>query len=453
MYNHTCPIKEGYMTAKLADVAEAMQVVLTSTAEAAADNSGFVQRRSKLTGSAFVQTVTFGWLSNPEATLEDLAQTASTVGVSISPQGLDQRFSPQAAACVLEVLQAAVARVLTADPVAIPILQRFPGGVMVFDSSTVALPDPLACKWPSCTSGTATSGTASLKLHVRFDLLHGTLKGPVVQAGRSSDRQAPPAQAPLPPRALHLADLGYFDVDHLQRLNDESVYWLTRLLPKTQLVDATGKIGTISTLLADEKRTAIDIPVQLGKSRRFSCRLLAIRAPATVVARRRERLQRNIQHRKRKAHPDRWTLTEWTVYVTNVPNQLLNLQEAQVVARCRWQVELLFKLWKQHGRIDESRSQRPWRILCEVYAKLLGMVIQHWVLLVSCWSYANRSLTKAGRTVRRHALHLAAVVRQRQLVCKTLEIIQRCLKQGCRIDRRHKEPATFQLLLNLTEGG
>src|SRR5439155_1738848 len=83
--------------------------------------------RSKLTGPAFVQTLTFGWLSNPEATLEDLAQTASTVGVSISPQGLDQRFTPQAAACVLEVLQAAVARVLTADPVAIPILQRFPG--------------------------------------------------------------------------------------------------------------------------------------------------------------------------------------------------------------------------------------------------------------------------------------------------------------------------------------
>src|SRR6266480_583143 len=105
------------MSGIVADVAEAMQIVLTSTAEAAACNSGFVQRRSKLTGPAFVQTLTFGWLSNPEATLEDLAQTASTVGVSISPQGLDQRFTPQAAACVLAVLQAAVARVLTADAV------------------------------------------------------------------------------------------------------------------------------------------------------------------------------------------------------------------------------------------------------------------------------------------------------------------------------------------------
>jgi hypothetical protein len=441
------------MTAILADAAEAMQVVLTSTAEAAAGNTGFVQRRSKLTGPAFVQTLTFGWLSNPEATLEDLAQTANTVGVSISPQGLDQRFTPQAAACLLEVLQAAVARVLTADPVAIPLLQRFPGGVMVLDSTTVSLPDALACQWPSCTSETAANGTASLKLHVRLDLLHGTLHGPVVQAGRSSDKTSPPAQAPLPPRALHLADLGYFDVGHLQQLSDENVYWLTRLLPKTQLLDATGRMGTISTLLAHEKRTAIDVPIQLGKDRRLSCRLLAIRAPAAVVAQRRERLRRNIQHRQRKAHPDRWTLTEWTVYVTNVPGELMNWQEAQVIARCRWQIELLFKLWKQYGRIDQSRSQRPWRILCEVYAKLLGMVVQHWVLLVSCWSYANRSLAKGAGTVRRHALHLAAIVGHRQLVCKTLEIIQRCLKQGCRIDRRLKEPPTFQLLLQLTEGG
>ena len=445
------------MTGLLSDVAEAMQMVLTSTAEAAAYNSGFVRRRSKLTGSAFVQTLTFGWLSNPEATLEDLAQTANTLGVAISPQGLDQRFTPRAAACVLEVLQAAVARVLTADPVAIPILQRFPGGVMILDSTTLALPDPLACQWPSCTRETAASGTASLKLHVRFDLLHGTLQGPVVQAGRSSDQKSPPAQAALPPRALHLADLSYFNIDHLQQLHQDGAHWLTRLLPKTQLLDATenatGRWGTISTLLAHEKRPALDIPIQLGKERRLSCRLLAIRAPAAVVAQRRKRLQKDIRHRKRQAHPDRWTLTEWTVYVTNVPSELMNLQEAQVIARCRWQVELLFKLWKQYGGIDKSRSQRPWRILCEVYAKLLGMVVQHWVLLVSCWSYANRSLAKASRTVRRHALHLAAVVAQRQLVCKTLEIIQRCLKQGCRINRRHQQPSTFQLLLKLTEGG
>jgi hypothetical protein len=160
------------------------------------------------------------------------------------------------------------------------------------------------------------------------------------------------------------------------------------------------------------------------------------------------------RRRSKKIDPGRWALAEWTVYATNIPASLLTFEEVLVVARCRWQIELLFKLWKQEGRIDESRSAKPWRILCEVYGKLLGMVVQHWVLLVSCWSYANRSLVKASRTVRGHALHLAAMLKQGgQLVVKVLEVIQRCLARGCRVNKRRKEPATHQLLLNLTGDG
>ena len=69
---------------------------------------------------------------------------------------------------------------------------------------------------------------------------------------------------------------------------------------------------------------------------------------------------------------------------------MLSLEEALVLARCRWQLELLWKLWKSYGRIDESRSQNPWRVLCEIYAKLLGMLVQHWTLLASCWSQPDR---------------------------------------------------------------
>ena len=131
------------MSSLLEEVAESLQVVFTSTANAAADRTGFVQRASKLTGAAFVQALTFGWLANPRATLEELAQAAGTAGVPLSPQALEQRFTPQAAACLLEVLQAAVRRVLAANPVAVPILQRFPGGVTVLDSTTILFNGPV----------------------------------------------------------------------------------------------------------------------------------------------------------------------------------------------------------------------------------------------------------------------------------------------------------------------
>jgi hypothetical protein len=66
---------------------------------------------------------------------------------------------------------------------------------------------------------------------------------------------------------------------------------------------------------------------------------------------------------------------DWTILLTNVPHELLSIDEALVLARCRWQIELCWKLWKQVGKVDTWRSAKPYRILTEIYAKLLGCVI------------------------------------------------------------------------------
>src|SRR5262249_24099193 len=113
-----------------------------------------------------------------------------------------------------------------------------------------------------------------------------------------------------------------------------------------------------------------------------------------------------------------------------------------------WQVELLFKLWKSHGEIKTSRSTKPWRVLCEVLAKLLAMVLQHWVLLTGCWSCPSRSLVKAAHTVRQHALHLASHLADPPALAAAIGIVHRALAAGCRINRRKKKPNTYQLLLD-----
>jgi hypothetical protein len=63
--------------------------------------------------------------------------------------------------------------------------------------------------------------------------------------------------------------------------------------------------------------------------------------------------------------------------VTNVPTRLLSLEEALEIGRARCHIELLFKLWKSHGQIDESTSAKLHRVLCELCAKLVAMISQH----------------------------------------------------------------------------
>jgi len=85
-------------------VAQAMQAVLTDKADELGRELGFVQRQRKLSGSTFIQTLVFGFQAEPDATYEDLSQSAATVGVGLSPQGLEQRFTETAARLVQRVL-------------------------------------------------------------------------------------------------------------------------------------------------------------------------------------------------------------------------------------------------------------------------------------------------------------------------------------------------------------
>jgi hypothetical protein len=368
------------------------------------------------------------------------------------------QVAKRAAALLERVLQDAVLQVLNTDPVAVPVLRRFAGGVNLLDSTTLTLPAAFAGVWPGSGS------PAGIKAQVCLNLVDGSLAGPFLFPACANDRTGALHRAPLPPGALLLADLGFFSLDRFQELHQGQVYWLSRVQVATRLTDVRGRELTAAALLREHPdQDRVEVAVTMGAVQRLPCRLLAVRVPASVAAERRRylrkggrrlgRKRRNRQGGIRQVHPDRWELAAWNVYVTNVPAEMLSIQEAWILARCRWQIELLFKLWKSEGHVDESRSQKPWRILCEIFAKLLGMVVQHWLLLVGCWRHRDRSLVKASRTVRRYAPSLAAAVQccHGHMVFAILANIEKDLRIGCRVNRRRRAPPTHQLLSNLSE--
>src|ERR687886_2939254 len=152
LLSDTMVFHRSFPMTTIAHVAATMQEVLTSTADEAARATKFVQRQSPLGGATFTQTLVFGFLANPLAALEELAQTAATLGVAVSPQALDQRCTETAARCLERVLSQAITRAMAAAPVAMPILERFTA-VYLQDSSTIVLPESLAEVWQGCGGG------------------------------------------------------------------------------------------------------------------------------------------------------------------------------------------------------------------------------------------------------------------------------------------------------------
>jgi hypothetical protein len=191
--------------------------------------------------------------------------------------------------------------------------------------------------------------------------------------------------------------------------------------------------------------------VRVGAKHRLRARLLAIRVPLEVGEERRRRLKEQARSKGQKVSQARLSVVDWTFFITNVPAEQLSLEEALVLARVRWQMELLFRLWKAHGKVDEWRSIKPWRILCELYAKLIGLVMQHWVFLAGSWYRHDRSFPKAARAIQAHAMSLLLAMRDRSRLAEAIGAACASLQVGCRTNRSVKRPRTWQLLMALGE--
>lgn len=432
-------------------LADALTHVLTVVAEEAGRTVGFIRRQRVLDGATFVQGLVLGWLEQPQATLHHLTQALAVRGAVISPQGLAQRFGPEAAALLGVVLAAAVrATAMAAEPVVpvVPLWQRFGGGVWVVDCTTIRLPDALASVWPGCGGRTGSGTQAALKLQVRLDVARGGLEGPVVLAGRTQDKAGPLHTASLPPDALLLADLGFWSLERLGDLAQSGGWWVSRLKPQTHVLSLAGTRLDLPRWLADQGGPTVEAEVLLGATARLPVRVLAARVPPAVAATRRRTLRVEAQREGKTPPAATLALADWTVYVTNVPAARLSLEEVFVLGRTRWQIELLFKLWKQHGHLDTSRSAQPWRILCEIYAKLIALIIQHWLLLLGCWDRPDRSLVQAAQTIRTHAICLLRTIDRPARLRDEVGAIVTCLHHGCRVAKRRRRPSAYQLWLD-----
>jgi DDE family transposase len=431
-------------------VADAMQTILTDQADRAGWQTRFVQRvDAKLTGSIFTQTLVFGLGADPQASLGALSQTTAALGVTVSAEALHQRFDRTAASCLEQVLCAAVRQIVATDPIVLPILDRFPQ-VVVQDSTTISLPEALATVWQGCGNGREHAGNAALKLHLALDLRTGRLRGPSLHPGRESDTAAT-LEHDLPAGAVRLVDLGFWDLALLAHLRQRGVYWFSRAQAMTALQTADGRWWQLLELLETHTHATLDLAVRLGREDQVAARLIAVRAPQEVVDQRRRRLRQEAKSKGEMVSALRLALAAWSVFVTTIPPELLTVEEALILGRARWQIELLIKLWKSHGQIDLVREVQPWRVLCELYGRLLGQIVQHWLLVISCWEDTARSLPKAAQTIRTHWLTLACAMPTHTRLVEAISTVARCIQAGCRMNRRKTHPNTYQRFLTATE--
>ncbi len=154
---------------QLGEIENYVQSLFHEKAEQWARSTGFVQRSSKITGSAFAQTLVFGFLNQPEASYTDWPQTMELQGIQVSPQAIEERMTAEAAALMGRFLEEMVAMVVSGQECHLPVLQSC-DGVYLPDGTVLTLPDELRDSWRG--SG-ETGGEAGLRVQVRINWSDG----------------------------------------------------------------------------------------------------------------------------------------------------------------------------------------------------------------------------------------------------------------------------------------
>jgi len=189
----------------------------------------------------------------------------------------------------------------------------------------------------------------------------------------------------------------------------------------------------------------VDVEVIVGAQQQLPCRLIALKVPSKVYKQRLQRLKDTARRRQKTISKEDRLLLEWDVRITNLSQEQLPLQAVLLLSKLRWQIELLFKLWKQHFLIDQWRSENPQRILCEVLAKLIAALIQHWLLLAASPPQANYSFINAALNTRWIALYLIDFLQARLSFSLVLQHLKLAVAKGCTMQKRRAKPNSYQI--------
>jgi hypothetical protein len=339
-----------------------------------------------------------GCLGKPEATLGELVQSSADAGVEISEAGLQQRLTERAVAFMDALLKEAVVSFGEGKRLA-NILRRFTN-VHILDSSQITLPDVLRAYFMG------TQHKAALKLQMSFEYLRGVFRVLTFTSARQPDQKCNWHVAIAEPGSLHLFDLGYFKQQVFEELAAAGAFFVSRLQTQTALYttqDATTRLDLLTWL------HSLTLPrwegwLYLGQRVRLPVRLLAEKLPESVARERRRKARQVAKRRGTICSQHHLVLQEWSLFITNVPADWLSFDQILILYRVRWQIELLFKLCKSQAKLACIGQWCPERILCQLYARLLGVVLFQWVTSpYRVVSSRELSLPKAFRLMQRQA--------------------------------------------------
>lgn len=364
-----------------------------------ARETNFSKRESKLKGSIFLYLIVFNSENLKNQSLNDLAvMLGSNYKVDISKQGLDQRFNENSILFLKEALEKVLDNQLKVEFsfTTIKGIQR----ILIKDSVCFQIDNSLSEYYP----GSGGSGSkASVRIQFEYDILNGKINDFSLNAFNAQDAKDSLATIELLKEGdLVIRDLAYMSLGALKSIIKKAAFYLCRLGPKLKVYEKKRSslkeldFRKIYCYMKKNNISMIEKEVYIGQEEKLKTRLIIHMLPGEEVEKRLRKARLNNIKKGRKALSKEYIArAHLNLFISNADAKQIPPENVWSLYRLRWQIELVFKVWKSICHIEKVKKVKKHRLECYIYSKLIFIALG-WQIV---WSTAQRLFTEENKAL------------------------------------------------------
>ena len=297
---------------------------------------------------------------------------------------MHSRFNQYALSFLQQVLEKLLNNKIDPTPL-LTIAKNF-NRVLIKDSVCFQIDESLADSYPG--SGGCGS-SAAVRIQFEYDLLNGHINDLSVNAFNDQDSTNSIDTLELTQQGdLIIRDLAYINLKVLKELLSKGAYFLSRLQYNVDVYEKAENgyqkltFAKLRTSMIKNNLTVIEKEVYLGYHEKLKVRLIIHLLPNDVVA---ERLRKAVKNNKKKGthqlSANYKARAALNLFITNASKDQIPMKTVCLLYRLRWQIELMFKIWKSLCHIDKVKKVKKERLQCYLYGKLIFITLSWRIIL------------------------------------------------------------------------
>lgn len=339
----------------------------------------FIKRSSKIDAVKFINTLLYNGIDQEHTSLLDIkCDLEESFNCVVSREALHKRFTPEAVSFLKAILSKLLNKHLDFGNKSLQsgLFKR----VCIKDSTKFRMPGLFFTDYPGYK--VYHRDFSMMNIQYEYDILSGNWTYlELTKATRNDQLDSRETSGNIQSGDLCIRDLGYTTFNYLESIEDKKAFYLNRL-PSigVSILTPIGfeKINweKLHKKMQKSGASEMELDVFIGNQKKIKARMVLFPVDKKVSEKRIRRAS-DYGDRKNGYQPSKEyrIKAQYSIFITNAPKEVLSIAQIQSTYRLRWQIEIIFKVWKSHLAIHKVKYIKKERLECQLLAKFIWIIL------------------------------------------------------------------------------